>query len=68
MLLTAFNNEIPPDECSKWKGDGFKCVSNAECEDDHFDNSGGVPAIRLEYDEDDLDISEVNYAGLKWCR
>ena len=47
-------------ECTKWHGDGFKCVVADDCVDGYFDNSGGVPAIRG--DEDDyVDVDEVSY-------
>ena len=51
--------DISSDECSKWKGDGFKCVDAETCEDGYFDNSGGVPAIRGESD-DYIDIDKVS--------
>ena len=47
------------DECNEWKADGFKCVEADMCEDGHFDNSGGVPAIREELDKF-VDIDKVN--------
>ena len=56
-MLSEFDN--PPDECDEWRADGFKCIDANECEDGYFDNQGGVPAIRNEYDEY-IDISKVN--------
>ena len=47
-------------ECTKWHGDGFKCVVADDCVDGYFDNSGGVPAIRGD-DDDYVDVDEVSY-------
>ena len=49
-----------PNQCTKWKQDGFKCVDESMCQDNHFvtDTSRSVPDIRDDYDYD-LDLSEV---------
>ena len=50
-------------ECNKWRSDGFKCVEEDACEDGYFDSSGGVPAVREDFDNV-MDINEVDSVAL----
>ena len=50
-------------ECKKWRSDGFKCVEEDACEDGYFDSSGGVPAVREDFDNV-MDINEVESVKL----
>ena len=50
-------------ECNKWRSDGFKCVEPDACEDGYFDSSGGVPAVREDFDNV-MDINEVDSVKL----
>ena len=50
-------------KCNTWRSDGFKCVEADACEDGYFNSSGGVPAIREDFDNV-MDINEVDLVTL----